>query len=48
MSEFPAKKLKEAWVRAGFTQNQAAKIMHLKKTTMDEMEACKRSISADK
>lgn len=47
MSEFTAKKLKEARVRAGFTQDEAAKLMNLKKTTMSEMEAGKRSISAD-
>ena len=39
MSEFTAKKLKEARVRAGFTQDEAAKLMNLKKTTMSEMEA---------
>ena len=38
MSEFTAKKLKEARVRAGFTQDEAAKLMNLKKTTMSEME----------
>jgi transcriptional regulator with XRE-family HTH domain len=47
MSEFIAKMLKEARVRAGFTQDEAAKLMNLKKTTMSEMEAGKRSISAD-
>ena len=41
MSEFTAKKLKEARVRAGFTQDEAAKLMNLKKTTMSEMEAGK-------
>lgn len=47
MSEFTAKKLKQACVRAGFTQDEAAKHINLKKTTMSEMEAGNRSISAD-
>ena len=47
MSEFRAKKLKEACVRAGFTQDETAKLMNLKKTTMGEMEAGKRRMSAD-
>lgn len=47
MSEFTAKKLKEARVRAGFTQDEAATYMKLKKTTISEMEAGKRSVSAD-
>ena len=47
VSEFTAKKLKEARVRAGFTQDEAAKLMNLKKTTMSKMDPGKRSISAD-
>lgn len=47
MSEFTAKKLKQACVGAGFTQDEASKHINLKKTTMSEMEAGKRSISAD-
>lgn len=47
MSEFTAKKLKEARVNAGYTQDEAAKLIQVKKTTISEMEAGKRSISSD-
>lgn len=47
MSEFTAKKLKEVRVNAGYTQDEAAKLMQVKKTTISEMEAGKRSISSD-
>ena len=47
MSEFTAKKLKEVRVRAGFTQDEAATLMKIKKTTISEIESAKRNISAD-
>ena len=47
MSEFTAKKLKEARIRAEITQEDAAKMMKVAKRAISEMEAGKRSISAD-
>ena len=47
MSEFTAKKLKEARVRAGLSQDEAANLMNVAKRAISEMEAGKRSISAD-
>lgn len=47
MSEFTAKKLKEARVRAGLSQDKAANLMNVAKRAISEMEAGKRSISAD-
>ena len=47
MSEFTAKKLKEARMRAGLSQDEAANLMNVAKRAISEMEAGKRSISAD-
>ena len=47
MSEFTAKKIKEARVRAGITQDEAATLMKIKKTTISDIESAKRNISAD-
>ena len=47
MSSFTAKRLREARMKAGYTQDEAATYMKLKKTTISEMEAGKRSVSSD-
>ena len=47
MSEFTAKKLKEARMKAGLSQDEAANLMNVAKRAISEMEAGKRSISAD-
>ena len=47
MSEFTANKIKEARVRAGITQDEAATLMKIKKTTISDIESAKRNISAD-
>ena len=47
MSEFTAKKLKEARMRKGLSQDEAANLMNVAKRAISEMEAGKRSISAD-
>lgn len=47
MSEFTGKKLKEARVKKGLSQDEAANLMNVAKRAISEMEAGKRSISAD-
>ena len=47
MSEFTAKKLKEARMKAEITQDDAAALMKITRRAISEMEAGKRSISAD-
>ena len=47
MSEFTAKKLKEARMKAEITQDEAAALMNVTRRAISEMEAGKRSISAD-
>lgn len=43
MSEFTDKKLKEARVRAGLSQDEAANLMNVAKRAISETEAGKRS-----
>ena len=47
MSEFTAKKLKEARMKAEITQDEAAALMNVTRRAISEMEAGKRSISAE-
>lgn len=47
MSEFTAKKLKEARIRAEITQDEAAHYMKLNKRAISQIEANQRSLSAD-
>ncbi|HPF30173.1 MAG TPA: helix-turn-helix transcriptional regulator, partial [Lachnospiraceae bacterium] len=47
MSEFTAKKLKEARVRAGISQDEAANLMNLNKRAISQIEAAQRNLSAD-
>ena len=47
MSEFTGKQLKEARVKKGLSQDEAANLMNVAKRAISEMEAGKRSISAD-
>ena len=47
MSEFTAKTLKEARMKAEITQDEAAALMNVTRRAISEMEAGKRSISAD-
>ena len=47
MSEFTGKKLKEARVKKGLSQDEADNLMNVAKRAISEMEAGKRSISAD-
>ena len=47
MSEFTGKKLKEARVKKGLSQDEAANLLNVAKRAISETEAGKRSISAD-
>ena len=47
MSEFTAKKLKEARMKAGFTKDEAADLMKTTKRAISQIEADKRALSAD-
>lgn len=47
MSEFTAKKLKEARMKAKITQDEAAALMNVTRRAISEMEAGKRSVSAE-
>ena len=47
MSEFTAKKLKEARMKAEITQDEAAALMNVIRRAISEMEAGKRSVSAE-
>ena len=47
MSEFTGEMLREARVRKGLSQDEAANLMNVAKRAISEMEAGKRSISAD-
>ncbi len=47
MSEFTAKKLREARMKAEITQDEVAALMKITRRAISEMEAGKRSISAD-
>ena len=47
MSEFTAKNLKEARMKAGFTQDEAADLMKTTKRAISQIEADKRVLSAD-
>ena len=47
MSEFTAKKLKESRMKAEITQDEAAALMNVTRRAISEMEAGKRSVSAD-
>jgi transcriptional regulator with XRE-family HTH domain len=47
MSEFTAKKLKEARMRAGLSQDEAANLMKLNKRAISQIEAAQRNLSAD-
>ena len=47
MSEFTAKKLKEARIRAGMTQDEAANYMKTTSRAISQIEADKRTLSAD-
>ena len=47
MSEFTAKKLKEARMKAEITQDEAAALMNVTRRAISEMEASKRSVSAE-
>ena len=47
MSEFTAKKLKEARMRAGLSQDEAASLMKLNKRAISQIEAAQRNLSAD-
>ena len=42
MSEFTAKKLKEARMRAGLSQDEAANLMKLKKRAISQIEAAQK------
>lgn len=46
MSEFTGEMLREARVRKGLSQDEAANLMNVAKRAISEMEAGKRSISA--
>ena len=46
-SEFTAKKIKETHTKAEITQDEVAALMNVTKRTISEMEADKRSVSAD-
>ena len=46
MSEFTGKKLKEAHVKKGLSQDEAANLMNVAKRAISEMEAGKRSITS--
>ena len=47
MSEFTAKKLKEARMRACLSQDESANLMKLNKRAISQIEAAQRNISAD-
>ena len=47
MSEFTAKKLKEARMKAEITEDEAAALMNVTRRAISEMEAGKRSVSAE-
>lgn len=47
MSEFTAEKLKEARMKAEITQDEAAALMNVTRRAISEMEAGKRSVSAE-
>jgi len=47
MSEFTAKKLKESRMKAEITQDEAAALMNVTRRAISEMEAGKRSVSAE-
>lgn len=47
MSEFTAKKLKEARMKAEITQDEATALMNVTRRTISEMEAGKRSVSEE-
>lgn len=47
MSEFTAKMIKEARIKAGYTQDEAAELMKTNKRVISQTEANKRTISAD-
>ena len=47
MSEFTAKKIKEARMRAGLSQDEAANYMKLNKRAISQIEAGQRNVSAD-
>ncbi len=47
MSEFTAKKLKEARMRTGLSQDEAASLMKLNKRAISQIEAAQRNLSAD-
>lgn len=47
MSEFTAKKIKEARVRTGITQDEAATLIKIKKSTISDIESAKRNTTAD-
>ena len=47
MSEFTAKKLKEARMEAEITQDEAVALMNVTRRAISEMEAGKRSVSAE-
>ena len=47
MSEFTAKKLKEARMKAEITQDEAAALINVTRRAISEMEAGKRSVSAE-
>ncbi len=47
MSEFTVKKLREARMKAEITQDEAAALMKITRRAISEMEAGKRSVSAD-
>lgn len=47
MSEFTAKKLKEERMKAEITQDEATALMNVTRRVISEMEAGKRSVSAE-
>lgn len=47
MSKFTAKMIKEARIKAGYTQDEAAELMKTNKRVISQTEANKRTISAD-
>ncbi|SFQ10055.1 Helix-turn-helix [Lachnospiraceae bacterium XBB1006] len=47
MSEFTAKKIKEARIKAEITQDEAAALVKVTRRAISEMEAGKRSVTAD-
>ena len=47
MSEFTARMIKEARIKAGYTQDEAAELMKTNKRVISQTEANKRTISAD-